>query len=241
MINKHTVSRLMFNRFRNHQHHPQGLIARPSADWIQQHSGLPWLELNIQVPVHTIWSEIQAIMPLVVAHREEYSEHQGWESFCIHGRAYNMTREDEHYHSDLPYHWTQEACNLMPNTVKYFQTAWPGSVFRRIRVMRLAAGGYISIHSDSDRPGLGPINIAITQPTHCAFVMENFGTVPFQPGRAVWLDVSNRHTVFNDSDQDRWHIIVHQESDDIRFQNIVANSYDMLYNQLNEIMPHNCS
>lgn len=122
----------------------------------------------------------------------------------------------------------------MPKTVDFFKEIWPGSGYRRIRVMLLKPGGHIAIHQDGNIPGLDPINIAITQPKDCAFVMEKHGAVPFEPGQAFWLDISNRHTLFNDSDQDRWHIIVHQNFDNPKFQELVVNSYKRLYNNCNE-------
>ena len=35
------------------------------------------------------------------------------------------------------------------------------------------------------------------------------GFVPFAPGSAIMLDVGNTHAVYNNSDVDRYHIIVH--------------------------------
>ena len=63
--------------------------------------------------------------------------------------------------------------------------------------------------------------------------MANHGTVPFLPRQAFWLDLSNYHTVINNSDRPRWHVIVHQSFDN-NFQNMVVNSYKQLYNNSNE-------
>lgn len=231
----HQISRIMFDRFRHSHYQPKTLRLSPDFKWIQDHSQLPWLKLDLEIPTQLILEEIQAIRHLLSTHRDNYNEHQGWESFCIHGRGYNFTREDECYsESDPGYHWTKEAKQFMPSTVKYFQTQWPGCEFKRLRVMRLAPRGYISIHRDSASDRLSTINIAITQPQSCAFVMEKHGQVPFQVGSAFWLNVSNRHVVFNDSDQERWHIIVHQNNNNIKFQTVVAKSYNILYNQLDE-------
>ena len=35
------------------------------------------------------------------------------------------------------------------------------------------------------------------------------GFVPFKPGSAILLDVGNPHAVYNKTDIDRYHIIVH--------------------------------
>ena len=208
-----------------------------TANWIQNQSGLPWLTLDIGVPNQTISQEINNIKSLFTEHREDYNQHQGWSSFCIHGKSYDATREDSYYNDNRPYNWTTQAQQLMPKTVEYFQH-WPGSDFKRIRVMQLAPGGYITIHNDYEEPGLKPINIAITQPDNCDFVMAKHGRVPFGDGKAMLLDVSNHHVVFNNSNQTRWHIIIHQSFDNIDFENLVVKSYNMLYNKHNEAM-HN--
>jgi hypothetical protein len=232
---KLSISRKILNRFKNQSYCPIDLPPGPNFEWIQTQSKLPWLKLDITIPTDFILDEIKKIQNLLIPHREDYNEHSGWESFCIHGRGYAYTREDEKYNTTLPdYHWTDEAVSLMPFTVNYFRTQWPGSCYRRIRVMKLAPGGHITVHKDSDDSRLTAINIAITQPAECYFVIEKFGRVPFSIGSAFWLDLSNRHVVFNDSDQDRWHIIVHQETNQTEFQNLVAKSYSMLYNQTNE-------
>jgi hypothetical protein len=195
---------------------------------------LPWLQLAVDVPYQTILEEIVNIQSLIVPHRDEYGEHQGWHSFCIHGKSYDATREDIHYNDNRPHAWTQEAQELMPKTVNYFDQCWPRGVFTRLRVMLLEPGGYITVHADSEKSRLTAINIAITHPKDCYFLMENQGIVPFEPGRAFWLDLSNQHVVFNNSNQPRWHLIVHQTFEHMDFHKLVVNSYKQLYNNSNE-------
>lgn len=204
----------------------------PFADfrWVRQESNLPWLKLDIAVPRQDMLDEISGFPHELVDHRDEYSEHHGWKSGCLHGKSFTATREDDFYSDSRPHDWTMEALQYFPKTVEYFKKIWPASTYHRLRLMLLEPGGYISVHSDVVSPGMGAINIAITQPNECRFVMADRGTVPFEPGSAFFLDVSNMHTVFNDSDQKRWHIIVHQDFEDIRFQNLVVNSYHGLYN-----------
>jgi hypothetical protein len=226
---KYEISQLMFKKYANcNLQLPE---YNPSADfeWIMNASGLPWLQLDIAVPYQDILHEIKNIELLLVDHRDNYGEHRGWKSFCIHGKSYDATREESYYNDNRPYVWTSEAQQCMPLTVDYFATKWPGGQFKRIRVMLLEPGGYISIHQDYAISKLTAINIAITQPTECQFVMAKHGTVPFFPGQALWLDISNQHAVINNSDQPRWHIIVHQSFDN-SFQDMVVNSYKKLYN-----------
>ena len=195
--------------------------------------GLPWLRLQIPIPTDMILAEIQAMQDLLVCHRDAAGESWGWHSFVIHGKAWDATREDEHYNDSRPHTWTDRALELMPHTVKYFQTEWPAGSYARIRVMLLEPGGFINVHQDSEQVGLGPVNIAITQPDDCHFVMAGQGTVPYQAGQAFWLDVSNPHVVRNNSTQNRFHIIVHQDFD-ARFAKVVDQSYKLLYNKAYE-------
>lgn len=224
----------MFNKFREQVYQLPDYNPAADFDWIVHNSGLPWLLLDIDVPVQSIEKELANIRDLMVSHRAGYSEHQGWSSFCIHGKSFDATREDEYYNDQRPWIWTPEAVQLMPETVEYFRTKWPHNLFRRVRVMLLEPGGYVSIHRDYDKQCLSPINIAITQPQGCDFVMERHGTVPFYPGSAYMLDISNNHAVFNDSSDFRWHIIVHQSFDNIEFRNLVVKSYHNVYNCINE-------
>lgn len=231
---KQQISTLMLKKYINTPLALPEYNPLANFDWIRTQSGLPWLPLQISLPAETILKEIANIQDLLITHRDDYAEHRGWKSFCIHGKSYDATREDSYYSDHRPYDWTNEAREHMPMTVDYFQNIWPGSGYQRIRVMLLEPGGYIALHKDTEDPGLRPINIAITHPTSCDFVMERYGCIPFEAGSAFWLDNSNRHTVFNHSNQRRWHIIVHQSFDNIKYQNQVVSSYKTLYNNINE-------
>ena len=98
--------------------------------------------------------------------------------------------------------------------------------------MELKPKGVISIHRDGEPPGsLDPINIAITQPNDCKFVMEKYGAVPFKTGDAFILNVSNRHAVYNNSDTIRYHIIMHYKPC-TTIDNLILKSYNQLYDNL---------
>jgi hypothetical protein len=201
-------------------------------DWIRDQSGLPWMQLPVLIPTDMILREIDSIRPYLVEHRDDYAEHRGWKSFCLHGKSHDATREDQYYQDDRPFVWVALAQKLMPNTVEFFRDRWPGSGYRRVRAMLLEPGGYITLHKDTDHSRLSPINIAITQPTECKFIMEHHGIVPFEVGSVFWLDISNNHTVYNDSDLPRWHIIVHQNFERQEFQNMVVKCYHSLYSNM---------
>jgi hypothetical protein len=199
-------------------------------DWICNSSGLPWLELAIPVPVNTIHQEIKNIEHLLVDHRDEQGEHSGWKSFCIHGKSFDSTREDSHYDNDTEHHFTNQALTLMPNTVTFFKNNFPAAEYRRVRVMLLEPGGYITVHKDDKSNRLSPVNIAITQPSDCHFVMDKHGEIPFCPGKSFMLDVGNLHTVVNNSNKPRYHLIVHSKPNQ-KFKQMVVTQYNILYNK----------
>jgi hypothetical protein len=225
MNKKMLVSKAMFKKYENAAfNHDQ--ILNSSYENIINDYNLPWLKLKIKIPYDVILNEIVKIQHLFVKHRDEHNDHEGWMSFCIHGKSYDATREDEHYNDDRNHIWTKEAIENLPNTIKFFKEIWPNKNFRRLRVMLLKPNGYISIHKDSSVHGLSPINVAINQPKNCKFVMEKYGTVPFNKGDAFMLDTANNHTVFNNSDENRYHIIVHHGIIGDSFKNLVIESYN---------------
>jgi len=190
------------------------------SDWITEHSGIPWLKLALEVPYQDILTEIKDNVELLVDHRDDYGEHQGWKSFCIHGKSLTQT---QHCDDDRPFVWIPEIVKRMPATVNYFKS-W-NLDFCRLRVMALEPGGFISLHQDNKTSFLGPINIAITQPAECEFVMEEWGVVPFIAGDAFMLDISNRHAVVNNSKEIRYHIIAHYNNPSDAFKKIIEESY----------------
>lgn len=228
---KNQISRLLLNKFKKHQFSLP--LYNPAADfeWIRFKSQLPWLHLNIQIPYSEILKEIKNSPVEYEQHRDDYAEHCGWLSGCLHGKSWTATREENYYNDNRPYIWTDESNKYFSFTQNYFKNQWPATNYQRLRIMLLEPNGYISVHKDYDISKLSAINIAITNPDKCHFVFEKHGIVPFKPGNAFWLDLSNYHTVFNDSDEKRWHIIVHQDLGDLRFQNLVVKSYHTMYNK----------
>jgi hypothetical protein len=54
-----------------------------------------------------------------------------------------------------------------------------------------------------------PVNIAVVHPTDCHMVLEGYGTVPFEEGRAFIVNIRNYHSVINFSNNPRVHVIGH--------------------------------
>ena len=76
--------------------------------------------------------------------------------------------------------------------------------------MLLEPGGYITPHSDNPESFLGgAVNISLNNPEGCRLV-TTLGEVPFRDsGSAFLFNNHYQHAVYNDSEQDRFHIIVH--------------------------------
>lgn len=197
------------------------------AKWITMHSGIPWLRLDVDIPADLILKEIQQAEHLLIDHRDDYEEHRGWKSFCLHGKSLHQT---QHCDDDRSFHWIPEAQALMPSTVDFLKT-WSIGTYQRIRVMALQPGGYISLHrdlgKDNKEKSLGPINIAITQPDNCHFIIKDWGAIPFNVGDAFMPDITSWHAVFNDSDQTRYHIIVHSNQWTESFRQLIERSYQI--------------
>lgn len=193
-------------------------------------SNIGYLVMNKIIPYEMISKEIKNIESFFVPHRAEFDESLGWEGFCLHGKSYDATKEDSYYNDNRSKDWTSEALDLMPNTVNFFKNDWFGNTFNRLRIMKLLPNGYINCHSDDKKPGyLSPVNIAITNPSGNIFAMENCGIVPFVPGRAIMLNVSNFHAVRNESNEPRYHIIVHHNTITDSFKQLVVESYKLLF------------
>ena len=197
---------------------------RPSADWIINQSGLPYLALDLNVPTKDILAEWNDVKHMAVEHRDSDSlldyKNQGWLSLTLFGVSANVTTASDQRHD-----WTQikDQCKI---TSQWFEDTFKRDNFKgRIRFMLLEPGGHILPHKDRESNGLSEINIAISNPDNCYFYMENRGTVPFKQGSAFMLDLSNRHWVVNDSSEPRLHMIYHGHVP----ENIIEKSYENLY------------
>ena len=69
------------------------------------------------------------------------------------------------------------------------------------------------------------INVAITQPKGCVFRFLDRGTIPFCEGDAYIIDTSNKHLVWNNSDQYRLHMILHTDIEDKILEDSYANRF----------------
>lgn len=199
------------------------------ANWILRHSELPWLELvGIEAPYAGMLAEAQALRDMFVFHRGEEAGMRGWRSLAVHGISATKTNVPETYGLDsaqVKYNWTeiQDRC---PVTVNFFKQVFPYNQYQRLRFMLVEPGGYIAPHSDNanNAPGAA-VNISLNNPVGCRLTNIH-GSVPFRDSGSVFLFNNHyQHAVHNNSDTDRYHMIVHGAWRNPEWNHLVVRSY----------------
>lgn len=217
--------------FKNHE--VPNLDDEQLGHWIVHNSGWPYLPLDLpDAPYEEMLKEAVALKDMFIVHRSPDS--LGWKSLCIYGEEWDKT----HYYTaypenankrmeDIEYKWTKVA-DLCPITTKYFKDEFVHIPTQRIRFMWLDPYGYILPHQDRKEHYLSPINIALNNPNGCIFNMDSKGYVPFkETGNSCLVDIGNLHSVWNNSDTPRIHIISHG-APKLFFNKLVANSFKKL-------------
>jgi hypothetical protein len=204
------------------------------AHWILFESNAPWLEIiGIDAPYKEMLAEAQSLKDLFVYHRNQEEGHNGWAALSVHGISANKTNIPETYGLDptqVTYQWTeiQDRC---PVTVQFFKEVFPYDKYQRLRYMLLEPGGYISPHSDNTKSSLAAaVNISLSNPTNCRLT-TSAGTLPFRDSGSIFLFNNHyQHAVHNDSNTDRFHMIVHGQWRSPQWQQLVVNSYKKVIN-----------
>ena len=181
----------------------------------QQDNECAYYPIKFNFDPKLLLDECRSVDHLYFDHRSQDKKkgygHQGWQSLTLHGIDKHKTEHYTKYGFDTleeaNYHWT-DVCELVPNLHK-FLSELPYKLFDRVRIMRLAPYGYIMPHSDGKGRIFSPLNIAINNPNNCHFVFKDKGIVPFKAGSGMIIDVGRDHIVINNSDEVRYHIIVH--------------------------------
>jgi hypothetical protein len=210
------------------------------AEWIYCESHVPWLKLNIDVPYKEMHQEAEKWISEMVQQdykelfeREEGDEdpHQvGWNTICVHGlgpkhfdRAYMYGHEHE---DQAPYIWT-EVADASPIT-KEFLKSLPYENLYRARFTMLAPGGYAAPHIGRKKAAnhSRKINVALNHPNGFQFLLEGQGPIPWRPGTAHLIAADDYyHSVFNDSDEVRIHLITMGKPDFKRMNEMAKQSY----------------
>ena len=201
---------------------------------IMDNTQVPWVSLpEINIP----WKEIHA-EAIHLLETECFSLHRansggGWLSLCMHGMSSVHTNVPEDY--GLPddaerelADWT-DISKFCPITKEWMQDEMLYDKFTRVRFMALLPDGWIRPHQD--RPStvsLGATNVAINNPDGCKLVLEEFGEMPFVPGRAMKINTGYHHAVWNRSEEPRIHMIFDGDTS-TEFKEILNNNYAKMF------------
>ena len=189
----------------------------------------PWLKLLMDAPFKEMYAEAKAIKEHFVNHMETLSrgapwyedgQHQGWFSICLHNMTDSKIHNTKEKVNEKVWKYVHErawtkASKRCPVTTNYFKNVFPMKTYYRLRFMLLKPGGYVEPHSDSltTNPSW-QYNISLNNPNECFLVTEK-GTVPFDDKGSVFLfNNYYKHSVINESEEDRYHIILHGRWDD---------------------------
>ena len=216
------------NQFDARPKFPQDLLTRKEVNFNGDIPYLPITGFELE-DWEKMYQEAASLKKHYVPHRHHES-HRGWSSLCIHGLSSVHTEAHSTYgytnRDDAPYRWTDVA-DWCPTITKFFMSKFDYTEYDRIRIMKLEPGGYIIPHKDSltlDENHIGPTNIALNNPKDCNFYMDNIGMLPFEQGSVIKLNLYNVHSVYNHSNEDRYHIIAHGRAGS-SWEDKVYNSY----------------
>lgn len=178
-------------------------------------SDAKYVELDFDLDHNSMLKEAQALKQYYITHRDGNYDHRGWKSLVLHGwnnvqsghwKDYgyeNIEQVVEHLH------WTEYA-DLCPITVDFVKNHFPSRLLGRVRFMLLEAGGHIGLHTDSRTPLLDNTNISLSNPKECIWQWGDGETLFMDPGKTYVMNIHYPHSVFNRSDEDRYHLIIHR-------------------------------
>lgn len=232
LVNEYGISKEPVEEFvkRNHYEakikYPQFL---PTGHDVWKNPNIPFLPIDWEKELdwETMYEEAKKLHKHYVPHRH-HENHSGWSSLCIHGMSSIHTEAPHAYgytNQNAPWRWTDIA-DYCPTITNFFKNDFDYKRYYRIRIMKLSPGGWIIPHRDTTDikdAHIGPVNFALNNPDNCKFYMDNIGWLPWRPGRMVKLNLYNVHSVFNHSNEDRYHIIIHGEAGNSWSQRIFQN------------------
>lgn len=189
-----------------------------------------FLKLDIPFPYEEMLAEARALKDKYVEHRGDDGSHQGWKSLTLYGLGDTLTEswEDYGYESGgaaaKDFKWTESAYKC-PVTLDFFKNHFPCNQYGRVRFMLVEAGGYIGYHNDSSIPMTENINMALNNPKDCIWKWQD-GTedLHMEPGVAYAMNIHYHHAIFNNSTEDRFHIIVARHDATNEWKHLISNA-----------------
>lgn len=173
------------------------------------------LRLDFNIDVEGIAREAESLKQYYYTHREGSYQHKGWKSLVLHGLSESHTGHWKSYGFSSSYdayqnmRWTSIA-DKCPKTMDFLLNHFPCKHFGRVRFMLLEAGGIIATHKDSRVPLLENTNISLINPTGCSWLWEDRELFDMPEGSSHLMNIYYPHGVLNNSNHDRYHLIVHR-------------------------------
>jgi Aspartyl/Asparaginyl beta-hydroxylase len=176
---------------------------------------LPWLILNpnYEIPHEAMLREALAVQQFFVLHRRDAWM---WKSLCLYGISHAHTELLSDYGIEETPENLEKFCDytdicrkLCPTTLSFLKNTVGYSDFTRVRFMLIEPGGYILPHKDQEKLNFGSLNIVLSHPEGCRFMVEPFGEVPLKPGNMFLFANGYKHAVYNQSSQPRVHMLIH--------------------------------
>lgn len=172
------------------------------------------IKLNVPIPHRGMLEEAKNLRDRFIDYRTDYG--RGWYSLPIVGlgddkpQAWTAFPEYTSGRDAAPYYkWTSHSEHC-PITVNWLKTVFPSQCYGRVRFMLLEAGGFIGPHIDSGHSVVEPINVALNNPIGCVWKWSDYDEeLHFEPGDVRAMNIFYKHSVENNSDEDRYHMIIH--------------------------------
>ena len=188
------------------------------------------LKLVISVPSVEMLAEAKNLRTNFIKYNQgDDYKHVGWHSLPLYGlgddktlawRGYGYTNAEDAI-KDMD--WTTWSV-LCPITTKWLKEIFPSKQLGRVRFMLLEAGGYIAPHTDSDQRILEAVNIALNNPVECKWEWSDGTELVFNPGDAMAVNISYEHAIYNRSQEDRYHLIIHHYDSLPSWKELMINS-----------------
>jgi quercetin dioxygenase-like cupin family protein len=187
-----------------------------------------YLKLDLEVSHEEIHKEVKALHEKFIEYRGNDSV--GWYSLPIIGKSSTEANSWQSYFESaaaaIPYMKLTDIAEQCPVTVNWLKNVYPSKMYARVRFMLLKAGGIIQFHKDTEHMILGATNIAITNPKGCAWHWRDGETLEFSPGDAYAMNIGYEHSIRNDSQEDRYHIIVHHYDSTIEWKKLITDAME---------------
>ena len=192
-------------------------------------SDAKYLKIDLIFNLEGVAEEAKRLKERYYTHRDGDYDHKGWKSLTLHGLDENKTGhwKDYGYSSSLEAYqdmrWTDVAKEC-PNTMNFLMNNYPCNYFGRVRFMLLEANGHIGQHIDSRASILENTNISLINPKECTWQWGDGETLNMDSGNSYLMNIHNSHGVINNSNQDRFHLIIHRFDCTPQWKNLVNNA-----------------